>query len=132
MDLLLNESQLAGSAVRRESYGIEILLPHLLQQLQTACLAAAPVSRSAGAFLRHPLHQNKRINNHESSAILLPADSRSRSNNTTASVVSQRALFMRPTRSFLFLFFSFSHFPLEKQYASYIISMYAKRRPLSD
>jgi len=55
----LYESQLAGSAVRRESYGIEVLLSHLLQKLQTARLAAAPVSRSTRAFLCH-FHCKKR------------------------------------------------------------------------
>lgn len=56
---LLYESQLAGGAVRRESYGVEVLLSHLLQKLQTVRLAAAPVSRSARAFLCH-FHCEKR------------------------------------------------------------------------
>lgn len=53
MHLLLDESQLAGGAIRGESNGIEVLLPHLLQELQTARFPAAPVSRSARTFLRH-------------------------------------------------------------------------------
>lgn len=44
MHLFLDESQLAGGAVRGESYGIEILLAHLLQQLQPTRLAAASIS----------------------------------------------------------------------------------------
>lgn len=53
MHLLLDESQLAGGAIRGESNGIEVLLPHLLQELQTTRFPAAPVSRSARTFLRH-------------------------------------------------------------------------------
>lgn len=56
---LLYESQLAGGAIRRESYGVEVLLSHLLQKLQTARLAAASVSWSTRAFLCH-FHHEKR------------------------------------------------------------------------